>query len=70
MQSHELLREVFQKSSAKQVAANLASDLGFDPVDLGPLAMARNLESFALLWITLAIQQKQGFDFAFQLIRR
>jgi NADPH-dependent F420 reductase len=57
-------------AEAKQVAARLAADLGFDPVDAGPLAAARLLEPFALLWISLAIRQGMGTDFAFQLVRR
>jgi hypothetical protein len=57
-------------ADAKQRAAQLAADLGFDPVDAGSLSAARMLESFALLWIHLAIQQKMGRDFAFKVIRR
>jgi 8-hydroxy-5-deazaflavin:NADPH oxidoreductase len=57
-------------TGAKATAARLARDLGFDPVDAGPLSAARVLEPFALAWITLAIQQGLGTDFAFQLIRR
>jgi 8-hydroxy-5-deazaflavin:NADPH oxidoreductase len=57
-------------AGAKGVAARLASDIGFDPVDVGPLRAARLLEPFALTWITLAIQQKLGPDFVFQILRR
>ncbi len=57
-------------AAAKQVAATLASDLGFEPVDAGPLAEARQLEHLALLWIHLAVFRKMGMDFGFQLIRR
>lgn len=56
--------------AAKQIAAQLATDLGFDPLDAGPLAQARLLEPLALLWITLAFRQGQGRDFAFGLLRR
>jgi predicted dinucleotide-binding enzyme len=55
---------------AKGVAARLAADLGFDPIDVGPLTVSRVLEPFGLVWITLAIRQQLGTDFAFQLIRR
>jgi predicted dinucleotide-binding enzyme len=55
---------------AKKAAAALAADLGFEPVDAGPLTAARLLEPLALLWITLAIRQKMGPDFAFHLVRR
>jgi predicted dinucleotide-binding enzyme len=39
--------------SAKAKAAQLATDLGFDAVDAGPLTMSRTLEPMALLWICL-----------------
>lgn len=57
-------------AAAKQVAAQLAGDLGFDPIDSGPLTQSRLLEPLALLWITLAIKQGLGKDFAFKLMRR
>jgi predicted dinucleotide-binding enzyme len=57
-------------SSAKTTAATLAADLGFDPVDAGPLVQARLLEPYALLWITLAYKQGLGRSFAFRLVRR
>jgi hypothetical protein len=46
----------------------LVQDVGFDPVFVGPLKVARYLEPFAMLWITIAM--KQGRDFAFALLRR
>jgi 8-hydroxy-5-deazaflavin:NADPH oxidoreductase len=55
---------------AKAVAARLASELGFDPVELGPLSTARLLEPLALTWITLAIRRQLGKDFVFQIVRR
>lgn len=57
-------------AAAKTTAAQLAAELGFDPVDAGPLAQARLLEPYALLWISLAIHQQLGRDFAFRLMRR
>jgi predicted dinucleotide-binding enzyme len=57
-------------SSAKQTAAELAGDLGFDPVDAGPLTQARLLEPLALLWITLALKQGLGLNIAFKLMHR
>jgi predicted dinucleotide-binding enzyme len=56
--------------SAKAKAITLAHDLGFDPVDAGPLSMARYLEPFAMLWIKLALAQGLGRRFAFRLLRR
>lgn len=55
---------------AKEVAARLAADLGFEPVDAGPLAAARLLEPLALLWISLAYRQGLGREIAFKLLRR
>lgn len=55
-------------AEAKAVASKLASDLGFDPIDLGPLATSRLLEPFALVWITLAIRQKRGPGFALNVV--
>jgi predicted dinucleotide-binding enzyme len=55
---------------AKKVVLALASDLGFNPVDAGPLNMSRYLEPMAMVWIKLAIAQKMGRDFGFALLRR
>lgn len=57
-------------ANAKRIAAGLAKDLGFDPVDAGPLKHARLLEWLAVLWITLALKQGYGVDFVFQMLRR
>ncbi len=53
---------------AKKIAHQLIGDIGFDPVDAGPLKNARYLEPLAMLWINLFFQMKQ--DIAFQLIKR
>lgn len=55
---------------AKAAAIALARDLGFEPIDAGPLSMARYLEPFAMLWINLALVQGLGRSFAFRLMRR
>lgn len=57
-------------AEAKQIAARLALDLGFDPVDAGGLTKARLLEPLAALWIDLAVFQGLGTNFAFRLMRR
>ena len=57
-------------AQAKNVAAQLAAELGFEPYDVGPLTEARLLEPFALVWIHLAVMQKMGTEFAFRLMRR
>jgi hypothetical protein len=55
---------------AKAVAAKLATDLGFDAIDAGPITESRSLEPLALLWIHLAYVQKMGPGIAFKLLRR
>jgi NADPH-dependent F420 reductase len=57
-------------AAAKDVARKLASELGFDPVDSGPLTNARFLEPMAALWIWLAYPGGQGREIALQLIKR
>jgi 8-hydroxy-5-deazaflavin:NADPH oxidoreductase len=57
-------------AQAKSAAKTLAADLGFDPVDAGPLRIARLLEPLAMLWIHLAYGQNMGRDIAFRLTRR
>ena len=57
-------------ASAKQTVAPLIRELGFDPIDAGPLSQARVLEPFALLWISLAVKYGFGRDIAFQFLRR
>ena len=57
-------------AQAKSAAKALAADLGFDPVDAGPLRIARLLEPLAMLWIHLAFAQQLGREFAFRLMRR
>lgn len=56
--------------AAKQVVHGLAAELGFEPEDAGPLARARVLEPFALLWIMLAMTPGHGREFAFELMKR
>ena len=57
-------------AAAKQVVAGLATALGFEPVDAGPLKQARLLEPLALLWISMALAYGQGPDIAFRLLRK
>jgi 8-hydroxy-5-deazaflavin:NADPH oxidoreductase len=57
-------------TEAKKLANALAADLGFDPVDAGPLAASARLESLAFLWISLAYSQGMGRDIAFRLMKR
>lgn len=55
---------------ACETAHQLAADLGFDPVRVGPLRNARLLEPLARLWITLAIGQGMGRDIGLMLRHR
>ena len=51
---------------AKDVAARLIRDVGFDPVDAGPLRMARYLEPFTLLIAQLAYEGERGPELAYR----
>jgi 8-hydroxy-5-deazaflavin:NADPH oxidoreductase len=51
---------------AKDVAATLIRDVGFDPVDAGPLRIARYTEPFALLVAQLAYEGKGGPELAYR----
>ncbi len=55
---------------AKQAVISLARDLGYDPVNAGPLSSARYLEALAGLIITLGAGLGMGFDQAIALLRR
>jgi predicted dinucleotide-binding enzyme len=57
-------------ADAKSTAAQLARDVGFDPVDAGPLKNSRLLEPLAMLWIWLAYPGGRGREFAFQIVKR
>jgi predicted dinucleotide-binding enzyme len=61
-------------AAAKGVASELATALGFESIDAGPLTRARQLEHLAVLWITLAYggpgQPGLGRDFALRVVRR
>ena len=54
---------------AKQVAARLISDVGFEPVDAGPLRIARYAEPFALLMGQLAYEGGGGPEVAYRFER-
>jgi len=53
----------------KEVAAELILDVGFDPVDAGPLRIARYIEPFALLVGQLAYEGKDGPELAYRFER-
>jgi hypothetical protein len=51
---------------AKDVAARLIRDVGFEPVDAGPLRMARYTEPFTLLIAQLAYEGDRGPEVAYR----
>jgi NADPH-dependent F420 reductase len=55
---------------ARKVVADLARQLGFDPVEVGPLRSARYLEAVAMLWIDMAVLQGFGTNFGFRVVKR
>ncbi len=55
--------------SGKAVAVELIRDVGFDPVDAGPLRIARYTEPFALLVAQLAYGGKNGPELAYRFER-
>ena len=55
--------------AAKRLAARLIRDVGFDPVDAGPLSIARYAEPFTLLIAELAYEGKGGPRLAYRFER-
>ncbi len=55
-------------AEAKARVADLASSLGFAPVDAGGLRLARSLEEIAFLNITLNATKGWAWQSAFQLV--
>ncbi len=54
---------------AKEVADEMIRDVGFDPVDAGPLRVARYTEPFALLVARLAYEGEGGPELAYRFER-
>ncbi len=57
-------------ADAKRIVANLAADIGFQPLDTGDLKIARLLEPAGMLWIHQALVQKQGTGFTWAMLER
>jgi len=55
-------------SEAKDRVLEMGRDIGFDPVDVGPLRNARWLETLGYLNIQLGYMQKMGTDIGFKLV--
>jgi hypothetical protein len=56
-------------ASGKEIAAELIRDVGFEPVDAGPLRIARYTEPFALLVAQLAYEGEEGPELAYRFER-
>lgn len=56
-------------AKAKRTAAQLIRDAGFDPVDAGPLRVARFTEPFALLVAQMAYEGQGGPELAYRFER-
>jgi 8-hydroxy-5-deazaflavin:NADPH oxidoreductase len=56
-------------SQSKRLVARLIREVGFDPVDAGPLRIARYTEPFALLVAQLAYEAKGGPQLAYRFER-
>ena len=54
---------------AKQTVAQLTRDIGFDPVDCGPLKAARYLDSMAMLIMQLAFSNGMGTGIGYKLVK-
>lgn len=55
-----------EHAPAKNVAATLIRDVGFEPVDAGPLRMARYLEPFTMVIAQLAYEQSDNPALAYR----
>jgi predicted dinucleotide-binding enzyme len=55
--------------AGKDIAATLIRDIGFDPIDAGPLRNARYTEPFALLVAHLAYEGTEGPELAYRFER-
>jgi predicted dinucleotide-binding enzyme len=67
--SHPSLVYCGDEPRSKQIAAELIRDAGFDPVDAGPLKIARYTEPFALLIGQLAYEGEAGPELAYRFER-
>jgi len=56
--------------AAKETVARLCEQLGWRPVDTGPLANSLHLEHMTLLWIKMARVQGRGPGFVWAMLER
>jgi predicted dinucleotide-binding enzyme len=57
-------------AAAKAAVAKLCEDLGWRPVDAGPLSSALHLEHMTLLWIKMGRVQGKGPNFVWAMLER
>jgi predicted dinucleotide-binding enzyme len=57
-------------ADAKRMVAQLAAEIGFQPLDTGDLKIARLLEPTGMLWIHQAVVQKKGTGFTWAMLER
>jgi hypothetical protein len=57
-------------AEAKKLVLGLVGELGFEPLDAGPLKQSRYLEPLAMLWISMAYAYGNGPNIGFRLVRR
>ena len=53
----------------KQIVMELSRDIGFEPVDVGPLKSARYLEPMAVMIIQVGYNLKMGTNIGFKLVK-
>jgi Predicted dinucleotide-binding enzymes len=56
-------------AESKKTVAKLAGDIGFDPIDVGPLSAARDLDAMGNMIINLAFKYGMGTDIGFKLAK-
>ena len=56
-------------TKAKQTVMRLTSDIGFDPVDCGPLKAARYLEAMGIMLINMAYNYGMGNKIGYKLVK-
>ena len=54
---------------AKQTVSKLTCDIGFDPVDCGPLKASRYLEAMGIMIINLAYEYGMGAKIGYKLVK-
>jgi predicted dinucleotide-binding enzyme len=57
-------------AAAKQTVERLCADLGWSPVDVGPLSSSLHLEHMTLLWIKMGRMQGRGPGFVWAMLER